>query len=555
MKKKALLLFLFVFCGIFAIHAQTRQITGTVTSEGRSVPGVSVVVGGTTIGTVTDFEGQYSLDVPTDAQTLVFSFVGLETQQVPIEGRTQIDVVMEPDFLQVDEVVVTALGITREARSIGYTVQNVSGEDVARVGNPNLMTALSGQAAGMEIRQSSGMPGAPATIFIRGARSFSGDNTPLYVIDGMPVQSQNDYGSNVTGAAFSNRGLDIDPNDIESINVLKGQAAAALYGLRASNGVIIITTKRGQGAAIGRPTVTFSSNTTVDVVARLPEVQQTYAQGFNGALRHSNSFSWGPKIEDLPDHPVYGGNNHGQPDLYYDRYKAEWVEPVAYNNPGEFFSDNGYTYNNNINISSATEFGNYSVGFGSANQTGIIRETGMDRYTGNIAGDFWMSEKWGVGFTGNFTDSKISKLPSGNDSWLFTVYGAPANFDLMGTPSHQPDPPFGEYRQISYRAGAVGNNPNWVLDNNHYREATKRFFGNTYVEYKPVQAVSIKYQIGVDSYTTDNDTFVEMGTGNLPSEGDYPTPDNPVYAYVAPTGGTINKFGITRRIVNSLLTA
>ncbi len=557
MKKMIMFLSLFVFCGIFTLHSQTVQISGTVTSavDGSTVPGVAIVVRGTTIGTVTDFEGRYSITVPADAQALIFSFVGLSTVEEPIQGRTEINVTMEPDYLRLDEVVVTALGITRERRSIGYTVQDVDGEELARAGNPNLMTALSGRIAGFEVRQSSGMPGAPAQVFIRGARSFSGDNTPLYVIDGMPVQSQNDYGSNVTGAAFSNRALDIDPNDIESINVLKGQAAAALYGLRASNGVIIITTKRGTAAMIGRPRVDFSSNATVDVVARLPEVNQVYAQGWNGNLAGPNSFSWGPKISDLPDDPVYGGNNHGQPGKFFDRYKGEWVDPIAYNNAENFFQDNGYTYNNNINISNATEFGNYAIGLGSTNQTGIIRGTGMDRYTAKMAGDFQLAEKWNLGFTGNYSDAQISKLPSGNDSWLFTVYGAPASFDLMGTPSHQ-EGTFGEYRQISYRAGAVGNNPNWVLDNNHYREATKRFFGNSYVEYKPIQAVNIRYQIGVDTYTTDNDTYVEAGTGNLPTgAAQYPTPTNPEYAYVAPTGGSISKFGITRRIVNSLLTA
>jgi TonB-linked SusC/RagA family outer membrane protein len=556
MKKMTILLSLFVFCGIFMLQAQTVQITGTVTSaeDGLPLPGVSVVVRGTTIGTITDFDGRYSINVPADAQGLVFSFVGLTTETVAIQGRTVINITLVPDLFALDEIVVTALGITRERRSLGYTVQEVTAEDLTSGGNPNVMTALSGKVAGFEVRQSSGMPGAPAQIFIRGARSFSGNNTPLYVIDGMPVHSDNDYGSNVTGAAYSNRALDIDPNDIESINVLKGQAAAALYGLRASNGVIIITTKKGKGGALGRPTVSFSSNTTMDVVARLPEVQQTYAQGFNGVLRHSNSFSWGPKIADLPDHAVYGGNNHGQPGLFFDRYKNEWVAPLAYNNAENFFNQNGYTFNNNINISNNTDFGNYSVGFGSANQTGIIRETGMDRYTAKMAGDFRLAEKWNMGFTGNFADSKISKLPSGNDSWLFTVYGAPANFDLMGTPSHL-DGTFGQYRQISYRGGAVGNNPNWVLDNNHYKEAVKRFFGNTYIEFKPIQNANIRYQIGVDSYTADNDTYVEAGTGNLLAEAAYPTPSNPVYGYVAPSGGSISKFGITRRIVNSLLTA
>jgi TonB-linked SusC/RagA family outer membrane protein len=548
---------IFLLSCFISLQAQIT-ITGVVISaeDQMPVPGATVVVEGTTIGSVTDFEGRYSISVPEDAETLIFSFIGLRTLEVPIQGRTVIDVQLETDLLVVDEVVVTALGITRERRSLGYTVQDVAGEELARAGNPNLVTSLAGRVAGFEVRQSSGMPGAPAQIFIRGARSFSADNTPLYVVDGMPIHGQNDWTSNVTGAAFSNRAIDIDPNDIESVTVLKGQAASALYGLRASNGVIIITTRSGRGSPMGRPTVNFNSNVTIDQVARLPELQQTWAQGFNGALAGPNSFSWGPRIEDLPAHPDYGGNAHGQPGLFFDRYKGEWVEPRAFNNANEFFNRNGYTYNNNINISNNIEFGNYAIGFSSSNQTGIIRETGMDRYSANMAGDFQLAPEWNIGFNGNYVDARIDKLPSGNDSWLFTVYGAPPSFDLMGTPSHQ-EGTFGEFRQISYRAGAVGNNPNWVLDNNHYREFNKRFFGNSYVEFNPFEGARIRYQLGVDTYTTDNATYVEAGTGNLPtSPAHYPSPENPdLYGFIAPSGGEIERFGITRRIVNSLLTA
>jgi hypothetical protein len=159
-----------------------------------------------------------------------------------------------------------------------------------------------------------------------------------------------------------------------------------------------------------------------------------------------------------------------------------------------------------------------------------------------------------MGFAGNYADSKIDKLPSGNDSWLFTVYGAPPSYDLVGTPYNQ-EGTNGKYRQISYRRGAVGKNPYWVLENSSYREATKRFFGNGYLEFVPASWVSIRYQLGVDQYTTDNAEYTEMGQGDLPTAAQYPTPNNPVYAYVAPTGGIIDNYGVTRRVVNSLLTA
>lgn len=557
MRKFALMLVLLIFAGVQVILAQTT-VTGTVSSseDGKGIPGATVLVKGTTVGLTTDMSGKYSINVPASGRILQFSFVGMKTKEVTIGSQTVINVVLDPDVLDIEGVVVTALGISREKKSLGYAVQEATGEEMTRAANPSLESTLSGKFAGVQVRQSSGMPGAPSQIYIRGARAFSGNNAPLYVVDGMPISSESDYASNVTGAAYSNRAADLDPNDIESINVLKGQAAAALYGQRASNGVIIITTKKGKNAtALGKPVVSFSSNVTIDNISRLPEVQQVYAQGTGGTFRPANSFTWGPKITDLPDDATYGGNNYeGHAGEFFDPYKGMWVTPQAYNNPEGFYDKNGYTFNNSINISNATTMGNYSLGFGSTNQTGIVKETGMERYNAKMAGDFRMTDKWNIGFSGNYSDSKIDKLPSGNDSWLFTVYGAPASFDLVGTPYHQ-EGTNGQYRQISYRRGAVGKNPYWVLENSSYQEATKRFFGNGYLEFKPATWAAIRYQIGVDSYTTNNAEYTEMGQGDLPTAAQYPTPNNPVYTYLAPTGGVIYNYGVSRRIVNSLLTA
>lgn len=182
------------------------------------------------------------------------------------------------------------MGISREKKALGYAVQDVKSDQLTQAANSNLAGALQGKVSGLDVKPSSGMPGASSQITIRGARSFSGDNTPLYVIDGMPVTSTPDVSTDiqnngsVSGADFANRAVDIDPNDIESINILKGQAASALYGIRASNGVIIITTKSGKGLEKGKPQVSFSSNVSFDVVGRLPEFQKTYAQGSGGVF-------------------------------------------------------------------------------------------------------------------------------------------------------------------------------------------------------------------------------------------------------------------------------
>jgi TonB-linked SusC/RagA family outer membrane protein len=557
MKRFVLFLTLLMFAAVQLLQAQAVQISGKVTSaeDGSPMPGASIVVKGTTVGTLSDAEGNYSLLVPAGATELVVSFVGMKSQDIRIEGRTVIDVVMEVDILGQFEVVVTALGITREKKALGYSVQDVSSEELSRAGNPNMLTSLSGKIAGVEIRQQSGMPGAPSTMFIRGARSFSGNNQPLYVVDGLPIASNSDWGQNVTEPYYSARSLDLDPNDIESINVLKGQVAAALYGIRASNGVVVITTKSGKTSQ-GRPTVSLTSSYTMDVIARLPDVQQTWAQGYYEDFYPAFSYSWGPKISDLPDIPTYGGNSQGHAGQWFDPYKGQWVDPVAHNNPEGYFQKGGVLYNG-INISNSAGFGSYYVGLSSTNQKGIIPNTGMDRYTAKINATVNLGKKWDAGFSGNYSDLSLQKIPSGNSSWLFTVYGSPASFDLMGTPYHM-EGAFGDYRQISYRRGAVGENPRWASENNKFNETTRRFFGNSYLEYEPFSWAKIKYQLGIDTYSTDNEDIWEMGSSQtgqaLPTAGNYPTPSNPLYGYRAPTGGSINNYGLMTTTMNSLLT-
>ena len=554
---------LFLVFGLNVATAQTKVISGTVSDESGALPGVSVVIKGTTKGTQTDFDGKYSLSANV-GDVLVFSFVGKETANRTVGAANVINVTMAEGAMALEEVVVTALGISKEKKALGYAVQQVSSEEISRANNPNLLTNMSGKMAGVEVRQSSGMPGAPATVLIRGARSFDGNNQPLYVVDGMPISSGSDYAQNVTGSFSSSRAMDIDPSDIESINVLKGQAAAALYGLRASNGVIIITTKSGKNTAKGNPTVNFTTSYTMDVVASLPDAQQVYAQGTGGTglarttpstFTPANSLSWGPKISDLPTVATYGGNSQGQPGLFWDPYKAKWVSPIAYNNAENFFETGNTTYYG-LNISNSNEFANYLIGISSTEQEGIITGSGMKRYTAKLSSTFNLGDKWKSGFTGNYSDVAIDKLPSGNDSNLFTVIGAPASFDLMGTPYHM-EGLLGEYRQISYRAGAVGENPRWGTKNNKFFESTRRFFGNTFIEYKPVDWVNVRYQIGVDSYSSDNENIYQMGsaaTGQiLPNATDYTTPIKTTFGYRAPTGGRINNYGIMRSNVNSLL--
>ncbi|MGD9929032.1 MAG: SusC/RagA family TonB-linked outer membrane protein [Mangrovibacterium sp.] len=541
MKKVVLLLAIFAI-GLQAVLAQTREITGTVTSadDGSTLPGVSVSVKGTTLGTITDIDGNYIIKVPTDAKTLVFSFVGMQSQEVAISGNT-INVVMEPDVVGINEVVVTAMGIRRDAKALGYAVQDVDSEELMKTGSPDLAKALQGKVAGIDIKVSSGMPGASSQIIIRGSRSFTGNNTPLYVIDGMPVASTASYstGDGVTGADISNRALDINPNDIESINVLKGQAAAALYGLRASNGVVIITTKSGKGGAKGVPVVTINQTTSFEKVSRTPDYQTTWAQGYSGSFSPNSSMSWGPKITDLPNNPTYGGNANGHQGMYRVPQLEQagldpWVTPQVYNNWDDYYQT-GVTSTSSANVSQADDNGNFSLGLGYTDQTGIALNTGMERWNAKATAERKLNNNFSVGFNANYAKTVIDKLTGANDGALAGVLAAPSSYNLKGIPYHVPGDP---YTQIYYR-GLTFDNPYWIEKNNTFNEETNRFFGNGYVEYKATftedMNLTVKYQLGVDSYTTHfQDIF---GYGRKGGSGE------------------INNYGITDMTYNSLLTA
>jgi TonB-linked SusC/RagA family outer membrane protein len=498
------------------------------------------VVLGTTFGTTTDLQGKYTLNVPPDAQTLKFSFIGMETVERDITAENVINISMEPTTTALEGVVVTALGITKERKALGYSVQEVSSENLMRSGSSDLSSALQGKLSGVEIKPSSGMPGASSQFIIRGARSFSGNNTPLYVIDGLPISSAADFstGNSVTGADIANRAIDIDPNDIESINVLKGQAAAALYGIRASNGVVIITTKSGKGNKTGKPAISFSNFTSFEKVSRTPDYQTKYAQGSYGNNLSNTSFSWGPEISKLPDDPGTGGNSQGHPGMYYvpqlERAGLDpWVKPQIYDNYGDYF-DLGFTTTTSLNISQANDKGNIAFGIGNTTQDGIVPSTGMERWNAKAAGETKLNEMWKMGFSANFARTSIDKLPAANDASIAGVYAAPPNYDLAGIPYNLPTDP---YSQIYYRS-LTFDNPYWGAQHNKFTESTDRFFGNGFVEYSPYIAedmtLKTRYQIGTDAYTSHYQDIFEYGHRG--------------------SAGEINNYGVSSQTVNSLLT-
>ncbi|GAB3992599.1 SusC/RagA family TonB-linked outer membrane protein [Spirosoma daeguense] len=458
-----------------------QAVTGTVTDErGSGLPGVSIVVKNTTKGTTTDPDGKYRIDVANGQATLVFSFLGYVSQEAIVGSRSVIDVSLLTDSKALDEVVVTAFGIKRDQKALGYAAQKVAGEQLSAVGNTNLQNALQGKAAGVQVRLNSGMPGRPALVNIRGSRSITGSNEPLYVIDGLPV-------------AAGNRSIDFNPSDVESMDILKGPAAAALYGVRASNGVIVITTKSGKNAS-RKPTITFDSQFSVDKVSFLPKLQYEYAQGNNDLFDQNALFAYGPKISSLGS---------------YTNLLGQTEQAASYRNMDDFYKS-GLTFNNNLEIAQGGSFGNYAIGIGRTDQTGVINNTGLRRTNIKFNGMMTPFTKFKIGLSVNYADINVDDYSdeAGNVAFFRTVYETPPSYNLKGKPYATATDP---YQQILFRAAQ--NNPYWILANNSRNSRTNRTYGNLFLEYQLAKGLKATYRAGLDNFTTKLERYDELGTG------------------------------------------
>ena len=553
MEKRLFMFLAGLFLSIGMAVAQT-QVTGTVVSgeDGEPIVGASVKVSGTKTGTITDVDGKFTLNVP-EGTKLVVTYLGMLPKTVNASGSGAMKIKLDPDNKVLDEVVVTAMGITREKKALGYASQVLDAKDLNTSGTSSLASAMQGKLTGVDIRTSSGAPGASAQIVIRGARSFDGNNTPLYVVDGMPISSTPDFSTkeSVTGADNASRTIDLNPDDIESINVLKGQAASALYGIRASNGVILITTKRGSKGST-KPVITFSTDLSAQTLSRKFEHQDVYAQGTTLSKYNPNtSMSWGPKIADLANDATYGGNTNNKytngdltshAGMYYNpKYAAAglsgWATPQTHDNVGDFFKT-GFTQNSTFNISQRKNDVSYSFSVSDTYQKGVIPSTGMTRTGARGAVDWKVNDQWKTGFSANYSSVKIKSAPGANSGIVNVVYSAPSEYDLKGTPYHKPGDPTS---QILFRATNF-NNPYWWADNDEYSQHTNRVFGNAYAEFSPKlnwgknYKIVFREQAGIDMYTSNDSEIAEVGSAKN-------------------TKGEVENIGTQNNIFNNLLTA
>jgi len=522
------MLAIFVF-GLHAVMAQTREISGIVTSadDGSTIPGVSVTVKGTTLGTITDLVGNYRIKVPQNAQTLVFSFVGMQSREMPITGNS-INVQLEAEIQGINEVVVTALGISREKKSLGYSVQKVSGEAVNTVKSDNFITSLSGKISGVQIQNNTNFGGS-TNVTIRGSSSLTQSNQALFVIDGIPIDNSNvNNTGQLTGRSgydYGNTAADINPNDIVSISVLKGAAATALYGSRAANGVILITTKKGQttaGRAIG---VKISSNVTISRIDKktFPEYQTEYGAGYgpyyssdeypglnaidvdgDGNLDLSVPFnedaSRGQRFD--PNLMVYQWDTFDPDSPNYGK-ATPWV--AGANGPETFF-ETGVTNTNNVDITGGTEKTTYRFSFSNMQQTGVMPNSKLERNSFLANGTHKILDNLKITTSANYIKTHGKGRPStGYSDNILTSFRQwfQMNVDIKMQERMYKN----TGRNVTWNRNSVSNdlpaywdNPYWIRYKNFEEDLRSRFVGYAQLDWDVTDYLNITGRVAIDTY-------------------------------------------------------
>ena len=524
-----ILLWLLSLGFVWNAYAQ-RVVSGKVSDEnGDPIPGVNVILKGTTTGTTTGLNGDYRITVPDDGGTLSYSFIGLESMEEVIGARSVIDLKMQSDVTELQEVVVTALGVERDKKALGYSVQEVNSKALVSSGATSAVDAMVGKAAGVQITRSSGSAGGGSRIVIRGATSMVGNNEPLIVIDG--VRTNNDVNNSdanassdpdnasTNGTAVSNRLMDLNVEDIESVNVLKGAAATALYGTAGAAGVIVITTKKGEKGSGLR--VSLTNQVAFDNVTRLPNLQNLYAQGTGGSYRDPEtgaSGSWGPLISDLefstdrnhpnaPDAEAFDANGN----YLYDRNgflvprgTGNGQQANTYDNLDDAFQT-GVTIGNSLSISGGTDAATFRFSFSNHDQEGIIPNEEYKRRTVGVATTLQATEELSFSATINYARSDLQRIQQGSNTsgLLLGLFRTPGSFDNSnGFGIDAVDEPssyiFTNGQQRNYRGGAGYDNPFWVMNNALRDEEVHRIFGSFQVNYSLNQWLNFGLNIGTD---------------------------------------------------------
>lgn len=555
---RILLVSMLLVCSLWVpAWAQERTITGKVTAseDGAPIPGVSVVLKGTTKGTNTDANGLYSITVPEKGGKLIFSFVGSASQEVEVGNRSSLDVKLANDSKQLGEVVVTAVGIQRDRKALAYAVSNVKGDLLQQRSEPDPLRALSGKIPGVNITAGNGAPGAGTRITIRGNNSFTGNNQPLFVVDGIPFDnsvnaSSQGYNQNTV---TTNRAYDIDPNNIENMTVLKGAAASALYGSRAANGVIVITTKSGSKSARKGLEINYNTSYSIENISTIPDYQNTYTQGSNQTYNGGFIGNWGTvfpsevdrvnaalgferysKVVD-PNYPA-GTIPHPLVDQTvsygYARYPSAFPELLqangrgiavplqSYDIIGGFFRQ-GKVIENGIQINSTGDKTSLNASASRTRNEGIIPNSFTDRTTLSFGGNATLSNNVNIAGSVAYTNTNQQSPQSG--AGYYADYGGlasagsiysrlfylPRNYNLSGYPFENPV----DGSNVFYRAL---DNPLWTAKYNLYNSSVNRIYGNMTLSYDVTPWLNLTARGGINTYSETRKNVVRPGGTFVP---------------------------------------
>lgn len=547
MKKLSLLLFM-LLCVVGMSYAQ-RTVTGTITDvNGESLIGANVLAKGTSTGTITDIDGSFSLEVPDGNNTLVVSYTGYQTQEVDITGQSNVTITMAEGEL-LDEIVVTGLGIKKEKKALGYAVTTIGSADINLKPEGDVSRILRGKVPGVDITSTSGLAGSGTNVIIRGYSSITGGNQPLFVVDGVPfnADTNSDRGFTSGGASASSRFLDLDPNSIKEVSILKGLSATVLYGESGRNGVVLVTTKGGDIGEVDKGMeVSVNQSIFATKIGGIPETQKKYGNGWQNDA--SNAFSnWGAPFNNTDEFRTHinGITNGGAyqldengtiihpysltnfasvfPDLVNDadgnRVRIPWV---AQDGLAQFLGETGLVNNTSLNISNklgSNSAVNFSYGF--LNDEGFIPSNTLERHNFGLGLRTSLSNGLTIKGTFNYTKSDrltppaapiYSSNPIAGASLFSNVLYTPVSHDLYNWPNTNPV----DGSSVYYRSNNGIQHPLWTLDNITDSENVDRFFGNINLGYDLTENLSLNYRFGVDNYTQTQRYAINKGGSQVP---------------------------------------
>jgi len=519
-----ILLVLLSALSVQADQLQGKSVTGTVISaaDKSPLPGVNVLLKGGQEGTITDLNGQFSIDVDNENSVLIFSYVGFNTEEISVAGRSIIDVEMIEDITALQEIVVTALGIEREEKSLGYSVAKVDGKELTRVVNENVLNSMAGKVAGVTIN-STGGTGSSVSMIIRGATSLSTDNQPLFVVDGVPiantVNNVGGFGSD-NRVDYGNAISDLDPESIENVAILKGPSAAALYGTRAGNGVVLITTKKAKYNQKMR--VTINSNTVFDIPSKYIDTKRDFSTGF---------FSFRPEDVGggvLPDINAGDGAFNG-PETDKGYWAVQWDAPLDANgqpiptevvsypdNIKNFLNDFAFTTTNGASISSGSQVTNFRLSFNNMTHSGLIPNSDLHRNNISLAASSKLSDKLTVSTDINFSNSWADNRPASNrgSNPLQWAYAHPANIDINKLKD------YGTGSDI-LRVSGNHENPYFLADDVNNSFNRYRIFGNVIANWDISSAFSVMARYSLNKSDEVEESKIAPGYTKEPNNGAY----------------------------------